>query len=82
MSIWDSILTYLVKGQRLALMYVIQSKGSSPGRQGFSMIVDEKGEMMGSIGGGIMEQKLVELLVEKKKLVVDVSLDQMLGKYT
>ena len=65
MSIWDSILTYLVKGQRLALMYVIQSKGSSPGRQGFSMIVDEKGKMMGSIGGGIMEQKLVELAKAK-----------------
>ncbi len=65
MSIWEHIRTYLINGQRLALMYVIQSKGSSPGRQGFSMIVDEKGEMLGSIGGGIMEQKMVELAKSK-----------------
>lgn len=69
MSIWDHIRRYLILGQRLAFLYVIRSKGSSPGRQGFCMIVDEHGEMVGSIGGGIMEQKLVELA--KSKLAED-----------
>jgi len=43
------------------LLYVLESKGSSPGRQGFFMAVNERGEMEGSIGGGIMEHKFVEL---------------------
>lgn len=43
------------------LLYVLESLGSSPGRQGFGMAVTESGEMMGSIGGGMMEHKLVEL---------------------
>ncbi len=47
------------------LLYVVQSQGSSPGRQGFAMSVDVHGTMQGSIGGGIMEYKLVQLACEK-----------------
>ena len=39
--------------------------GSGPGRQGFFMAVNANGEMAGSIGGGIMEHKFVELAKEK-----------------
>jgi len=42
------------------LLLVVSSKGSSPGRQGFKMGVGIDGEIYGSIGGGIMEYKLVE----------------------
>ena len=42
------------------LLLVLQSEGSSPGRQGFKMGVSADGDMQGSIGGGIMEHKLVE----------------------
>lgn len=47
------------------LLYVLESKGSSPGRRGFMMAVNAKDEMDGSIGGGIMEYKLVELAKQK-----------------
>ncbi len=43
------------------LMVVLSSDGSSPGRQGFKMAVGPDGSLMGSIGGGIMEHKMVEL---------------------
>ena len=43
-----------------AMLLVTQSSGSSPGRQGFKMAVVGDGQMIGSIGGGIMEHKLVE----------------------
>lgn len=49
------------------LLYVLQSVGSSPGRQGFCMAVNDKGDMEGSIGGGIMEHKFVELAKEMLK---------------
>lgn len=42
------------------LLYVLESEGSSPGRQGFRMAASADGDFCGSIGGGIMEQKLVE----------------------
>ena len=47
------------------LLYVMESKGSSPGRQGFMMAVNANGEMIGSLGGGIMEHKFVELAKTK-----------------
>lgn len=40
-------------------MVVIANEGSSPGRKGFKMLVTKNG-MHGTIGGGIMEHKLVE----------------------
>jgi len=65
LSQWLNLAQAIVSGERIALLYVIQSKGSSPGRQGFSMMVKSNGEMQGSIGGGFMEQKLVELALSK-----------------
>jgi xanthine dehydrogenase accessory factor len=43
------------------LLYVLESNGSSPGRQGFKMAVSGDGGLEGSIGGGIMEHKFVEM---------------------
>ena len=65
LQIWKFIDDSLKKKIAVALMYVLESKGSSPGRQGFFMAVNTKGEMEGSIGGGIMEHKFVELAKEK-----------------
>lgn len=42
------------------LLIVLDSEGSSPGRQGFKMAVSADNDLWGSIGGGIMEHKLVE----------------------
>ncbi len=68
MNFWKTLYKVLEKGEKAVLLYVMESTGSSPGRQGFKMLVSEKGEMIGSIGGGIMEHKLIELsksLLEK-----------------
>lgn len=51
----------LQSGREVVLLYVLESKGSSPGRQGFFMGINDEGEMEGSIGGGIMEHKFVEM---------------------
>ena len=65
LQIWKFIDDSLKKKIAVALMYVLESKGSSPGRQGFFMAVNTVEEMEGSIGGGIMEHKFVELAKEK-----------------
>ena len=63
--IWRLIINSLKQNTPIMLLYVLESKGSSPGRQGFFMAVNANGEMEGSIGGGIMEHKLVEMAKDK-----------------
>ena len=43
------------------LLVVAESAGSSPGRAGYKMAVAADGELSGSIGGGVMEVRLVEI---------------------
>lgn len=62
-KIWREVLEKKKLGQPFALLLVLESLGSSPGRQGFGMLVWADG-LSGSIGGGIMEHKLVELARE------------------
>lgn len=65
LQIWKLVIRSLQGSIPATLLYVLESKGSSPGRQGFFMAVNANGEMEGSIGGGIMEHKFVELAREK-----------------
>lgn len=51
----------LLRGQPCYLLLVVAHAGSTPGRTGFRMVVAPDGLIAGSIGGGIMEHKLVEL---------------------
>lgn len=63
--IWQLIQKSLQANIPVILLYVLESKGSSPGRQGFFMAVNASGEMAGSIGGGIMEHKFVEMAKQR-----------------
>ncbi|MBD2704394.1 XdhC family protein [Spirosoma sp. BT702] len=65
LATWQLIHDSLQKHLSVMLLYVLESNGSSPGRQGFLMAVNSLGQMAGSIGGGMMEYKLVELAKEK-----------------
>ncbi len=49
-------------------MVVVNNHGSSPGRKGFKMAVSEDGGLSGSIGGGLMEQQMVE---EARKMILN-----------
>lgn len=65
LSTWLFILNHLQQNVPVMLLYVLESKGSSPGRQGFFMAVTAGGLIDGSIGGGVMEHKFVGLAKEK-----------------
>jgi xanthine dehydrogenase accessory factor len=56
----------LVETRAVTLLYVVESFGSSPGRKGFIMAASQE-ECKGTIGGGIMEYKLVELCRDMMK---------------
>lgn len=61
---WHFILKHINRSQSVILLCVVESHGSSPGRQGYKMAVTSE-DIYGSIGGGIMEYKFVEMAKEK-----------------
>ncbi len=75
-NFWHFILKHLNKSQPVILLCVLESHGSSPGRQGFKMAVTSD-EIFGSIGGGIMEYKFVEMAKEK---LLSNSMDPLIRK--
>ena len=59
-QVWKFSYDKLAASVNIMLLYVLESKGSSPGRQGFKMAIAADGTFTGTIGGGIMENKLVQ----------------------
>ena len=68
LEIWQFAAERLNRNESVMLLVVAESEGSSPGRQGFKMIV-ACDEMRGSIGGGVMEIMLVSQAKVKSKKV-------------
>ena len=64
MNLWTFISAKLQSGQAVQLLTVIESKGSSPGRQGFKLALAADGAWTGTIGGGIMEHTMLEKAAE------------------
>ncbi len=58
---WLKAQAKVQEGDPLAILCVVESIGSSPGRAGFKLGVAYGSEVFGTIGGGIMEKKLVDL---------------------
>ena len=63
-AFWEKMLA-VTRTDNCALLCVVESIGSSPGRKGFKMCVSHQQGPIGSIGGGSMEHKLVELAIER-----------------
>jgi len=59
-DLWKFILDSLKANRKVVLLTVAESSNSSPGRQGFKMVVTEDAEVFGTIGGGIMEKDMIE----------------------
>lgn len=73
LELWKFTAERLERKQGVMLLVVGESAGSSPGRQGFKMAVAED-DLLGSIGGGVMEVRLVEQAksrIRNSKSVID-----------
>jgi xanthine dehydrogenase accessory factor len=60
LELWEFILKTISSGKKATLVTVAESSNSSPGRQGFKMVITEDAEQLGTIGGGIMEKDMIE----------------------
>ena len=70
LEIWKFAAERLKRDESVMLLVVAESSGSSPGRQGFKMIV-ARDELRGSIGGGVMEVRLAELAKAERQKTKD-----------
>ncbi len=57
---WTTLLQKLSENQKIFLALVANHTKGSPGTTGAKLWVSEVGEIFGTIGGGIMEQKLID----------------------
>jgi xanthine dehydrogenase accessory factor len=58
-EIYEVLLKMMGKEEPAALVTVVQTKGSSPGKPGFKMLVDLQGNTVGTIGGGLVEATVI-----------------------
>jgi len=74
-------------GMQAALAIVVRTKGSTPRKAGAKMIVMEDGSILGTLGGGGLEKKVIEESLEAMKtgrakltsFTLEESLDMMCG---
>ncbi len=61
---WGKLLAWTLEGRPCVLLMVADTEGSGPGSAGSVMAVAED-ESVGTVGGGSMEEKLIERSMEK-----------------
>ncbi len=60
-EIYKKAVLLLEKGENIALITVISTTGSTPGKVGYKMLVwGKKGETIGTVGGGLVEAEIIE----------------------
>ncbi len=67
MDIYEEITRLKKDGRSCALATIVQSHGSSPRKEGTKMLVRDDGSTAGTLGGGCMEQGVIELSREAMK---------------
>ncbi len=48
------------RGETIALVTIVETKGSTPGEVGAKMVVSKDGLIAGTIGGGVTEARVIE----------------------
>ena len=57
---WEQVGGYLERGERVFVACVAEHTRGSPGTAGAKLLVAESGGLFGTVGGGVMEHRLVE----------------------
>ena len=59
-ELWQQVHDWLRLKLPVALLVVVESAGSSPGKAGAKAALKARGDLIGTIGGGLVEYRLVE----------------------
>ena len=63
-KILEEAILWIESGQQVALATVVQTWGSSPFQIGSKMIINEKGNFLGSVSGGCVETSVITECLE------------------
>jgi xanthine dehydrogenase accessory factor len=63
-EIFNEIVGAYSRGEALALATVVKTIGSTPGKLGFKMLVYPDGRILGTVGGGVNETRVVKEAIE------------------
>ena len=63
-TIFEKAISWIESGQQVALATVIETWGSSPFQIGSKMIINEKGNFLGSVSGGCVETSVITECLE------------------
>ena len=66
-TILESANSWIESHQKVALATVIETWGSSPCQIGSKMIINEKGDFLGSVSGGCVEANVINECLELMK---------------
>lgn len=66
-DIFEEIVRLRKSGEEGALAIVVNTSASSPGRVNFKMLIYPNGQILGTVGGGIMEKKVIDEALESIK---------------
>ncbi len=63
-TILEEAISWIESNQEVALATVVQTWGSSPFQIGSKMIINEKGNFLGSVSGGCVETNVISECIE------------------
>ena len=63
-TILEEAISWIESGQQVALVTVVETWGSSPFQIGSKMIINEKGNFLGSVSGGCVETSVITECLE------------------
>lgn len=79
-DLYAELLKRLEREDTVAMVTVMETNGSVPGKVGFKMLVDSSGAALGTVGGGLIEatvtQDAVAAIREKKSRICNYKLDR------
>ena len=63
-KILEEAISWIESGQQVALATVVETWGSSPFQIGSKMVINEKGNFLGSVSGGCVETSVITECLE------------------
>ena len=63
-TILEEAISWIESGQQVALATVVETWGSSPFQIGSKMVINEKGNFLGSVSGGCVETSVINECLE------------------
>jgi len=77
LEFWNFAHQNLRQNKKITLLIVVEASNSSPGKQGFKLLINEDGITKGTIGGGIMENDMCDFALTNSQSAKKIKLKRL-----